>query len=63
MAALFGKPQVPDKPKPVRMPNPNDPEILKKGKRIKQAAVGRSGRQATLLTDAFRGQGNQTLGA
>ena len=63
--ALFGgsDPIIPPKPKPVRMPNPDDPEILKAGKRKKQAAAGRSGRQATLLTNAFRGQGNQTLGA
>lgn len=64
MAGLFGKPKtiIPPKPKPVRMPNPDDPEILKAGRRKKYAAAGRSGRQGTLLSDAFK-PGNQTLGA
>ncbi len=65
MTTLFGKRPKIEKPKVVRMPNQNDPEILAAGDRAKRAARSRTGRQSTILTDALRGitgSSGQSLG-
>ena len=66
MAGLFGKaPPPPPPPKKVRMPNETDPAIQAAAERQKAAAMQRSGRMSTILTDATRatsGSG-QKLGA
>jgi hypothetical protein len=48
-----------------RMPTPTDPDILAAGRRSRQAALRRRGRQSTILTDRARdivGTSSQKLG-
>lgn len=65
MAGLFksGTPSI-DKPKPVRMPVADDPEVLAAGQRAKEGALRRSGRLSTIMTDqTVAGSSGQKLGA
>ena len=74
MANMF-KPKVPTPPAPqvttvtqevpksVRMPFEQDPEVIAAGKRTREKAMRRSGRQSTILTDqAASGSSGQKLG-
>ncbi len=69
MASLFSgtpKAQKPQTPRTVRMPNQDDPEVLAAAQRTRQAALGRSGRMSTILTDQTKsttGSSGQKLGA
>lgn len=56
MGSLF-TPKVPEpaKPKPVRMPVQNDPELQAAAQRNRESMMRRSGRQSTILSDATRG--------
>lgn len=66
MAGLFGgdSPQpapqnsmmVLPRPRPVRMPTPNDASIVNAAQRAREMALKRTGRMSTILTDQFRGQ-------
>ena len=47
------------KPKVVRMPTETDPSILEASKRARSAALKRTGRFSTILTDHL----NQTVGS
>lgn len=49
-------------PRPLRMPNDNDASVVEAGRRTRAAALGRRGRQSTILTDAI-GSSGQKLGA
>lgn len=58
MGGMFSKPKIPpmpEPPKPIRMPVQQDPEIVAAGKRAKESALRRSGRQATILTRNLQG--------
>lgn len=60
MSALFSTPKMPDPPplpKPVRMPTESDPSIVEAGLRTRRAALQRSGRLSTILTDNLGGGG------
>jgi hypothetical protein len=61
MAGMFKTPKVetPAAPKPVRMPNQTDPEVLAAAQRTRAATMARSGRLSTILTD----QNKQTVGS
>lgn len=63
MAGLFGggapAPQPLPEPKTTRMPVETDPRIIAAGKRTREAALARTGRMSTILTD----QTNQTIGS
>lgn len=58
MGGLFKSPTIATPelptPKPVRMPTPQDPEVLAAARRARESAIRRSGRLSTILTD--RGQ-------
>jgi hypothetical protein len=41
-------------PKPIRMPNLNDPEILAARRRVLEQAMSRTGRASTILSDMLR---------
>ena len=61
MSALFSTPKFPDPPsapKPVRMPNEDDPSIAQAAQRTRRAAMGRSGRMSTILSDNLGGGGS-----
>ena len=65
MSSLFATPKPPPAPKPVRMPNETDPEILAAGQRTRASALARTGRLSTILTDQTRdtvGSSGQALG-
>lgn len=65
MAALF-KSSTPtiEKPKPVRMPVADDPEVLAAGQRAKEGALRRAGRLSTIMTDqTVSASSGQKLGA
>ena len=53
---------LPSEPKPVRMPNPNDPAILAARKRSLAKGLGRGGRGSTILSEMLNGSQGQ-LGA
>lgn len=61
MAKLFKTPQMKDVsiPKTIRMPTEQDPDVLAAAQRTKNAALQRSGRLSTILTD----QTKQTTGS
>jgi len=63
MSGLFGKPQMPPKPKPVRMPIPEDTK--EQGLLHRREMARRKGRNASIMTDALQGTGSsgQSLGA
>lgn len=69
MKPLFGgggTVQAPAAPKPIRMPQQDDPDILAAAQRSRQAQMARSGRLSTILTDqtkATTGSSGQKLGA
>ena len=66
MGSLFGKPQMPPAPKPVRMPNATDPDVLAAAQRTRAAALQRKGRLSTILTDQTKsvtGSSGLKLGA
>ena len=78
MGGLFSKPTIsmpdsaPAAPKPppaprvTRMPTETDPSILAAAQRTRRAAMSRSGRLSTILTDQTRetvGSSGQRLGA
>lgn len=46
----------------IRMPNPNDPAIIAARKRLLEKAMGRGGRQSTILSDMLRGGVNGSQG-
>lgn len=53
---IFGGPPKPPRPEPpLPMPDLNDPAILAAKRRTLEAAVGRSGRASTMLTDDYSG--------
>lgn len=68
MSGLFSKPNVmPATPapaaRPIRMPNENDPMMMEAAKRTREAAMRRTGRMSTMLTDATQDVGGaQKLG-
>lgn len=47
------------KPKVVRMPTETDPSVLAAAQRLRSAALKRTGRMSTILTDQL----NQTVGS
>lgn len=49
--SLLGAPKVPTPPKPIPMPDLNDPQIIAEKQRVAQAAAARSGRSSTELSD------------
>jgi hypothetical protein len=56
----------PEKPKPVRMPTEDDPEMLEAAKRTRRSALQRKGRLSTIMTDGLKetvGSSGQSLGA
>ena len=58
MAGLFSRPQqqpLPE-PKPVRMPSITDPDILAAAQRTRKAAMKRTGRLSTILTENTAGR-------
>lgn len=59
MGGLFSGPNVTPtplpKPKPVRMPTETDPALLEAAKRTREAALRRTGRQSTILTENLAG--------
>lgn len=71
MSGMFSKPNVmpvvpPPAPRPIRMPNENDPTMIEAAKRTREAAMKRTGRMSTMLTDATQesvGAASQKLGA
>jgi len=69
MGGMFSKPKMPKAPpppKPVRMPDINDPATLAAAERTKEANIRRMGRQQTILTQQNRettGSSGQRLGA
>jgi hypothetical protein len=70
MTALFGggdvKQPEPTSPKTIRMPTQDDPDVLAAAQRTRQAALARTGRLSTILTDqtkATTGGTSQKLGA
>ena len=77
MGALFSKPSViaggaaagavdPPKPRVIRQPTETDPSIIAAGQRTRRAALSRSGRLSTILTDRTSetiGSSGQALGA
>lgn len=76
MGSLFGKPSsggpqqvatpVMPTPRVQRMPTETDPSILEAAKRTRRAALQRTGRLSTILTDQTGdaiGSSGQTLGA
>lgn len=69
MTALFGggmKAQEPQTPKTIRMPTQDDPDVLAAVQRNRAAALSRTGRLSTILTDqtkATTGGTGQKLGA
>lgn len=67
MGAMFGKtPKAPAPPKPIRMPQQEDPEMLAAAQRTRQAMLERKGRLSTILTDqtqATTGSSGVKLGA
>lgn len=70
MTSLFGggggKMPKPQNPRIVRMPTQDDPSVLAAAQRTKQAALSRTGRLSTILTDqtkATTGSSGQKLGA
>lgn len=68
MGALFGGPKIkqPEAPKPVRMPTQDDPDVLAAAQRTRAAALSRTGRLSTILTDqtkATTGSSGAKLGA
>lgn len=48
MAGLMGKPKTPAERPPVRMPDPEDPEVTEAARRRRRMALG-SGRDATRM--------------
>ncbi len=55
MGGLFGGDvKTPPPPKPQRMPNETDPDVLAAAQRTRQAALQRRGRLSTILTDQTR---------
>ncbi len=50
MGSLFSKPKLPEPPKPVAMPDPEDPSLVLAKKNALMAARGRSGRTSTMLS-------------
>ena len=68
MGALFGggKTQEPQNPRTIRMPTQDDPDVLAAAQRTRAAAMSRTGRLSTILTDqtkATTGTPGQKLGA
>lgn len=56
----------PEKPKPVRMPTEDDPEVLQAAQRTRRSALQRKGRLSTIMTDSLKdtvGSSGQSLGA
>ena len=56
MAKLIGgkAPPMPEAPKATRMPVESDPDVLAAGARAREAAMKRTGRQSTILTDNLK---------
>ena len=55
---LFPKtPQMPEPPKPTRMPVETDPDVIAAGMRTREAALKRKGRLSTILTDTLKDVG------
>ncbi len=68
MTAMFGGPkaQEPQTPRTIRMPTQDDPDVLAAAQRTRAAAMSRTGRLSTILTDqtkATTGGTGQKLGA
>lgn len=68
MTAMFGgqKAQEPQTPRTIRMPTQDDPDVLAAAQRTRAAAMSRTGRLSTILTDqtkATTGGTGQKLGA
>lgn len=62
----YAPPTPPPAPKVTRMPAETDPSIVQAAQRTRKAALARTGRQSTILTDALRdtvGSSGQALGA
>lgn len=52
LSKIFGKqPQVPEAPKPTRMPTESDPDVIAAGQRAREMALKRTGRLSTIMTD------------
>lgn len=63
MAGMFGsKPKMPDPPKPTRMPNQTDPDVLAAGARVRDEALRRKGRLSTIMTDSTSDVGSYGSG-
>lgn len=65
-AKVPDSPMVTAPPRVVRMPTETDPDILAAQQRTRQAAMRRTGRQSTILTDNTRdtvGSSGRALGA
>lgn len=54
MGSIFGRPKVPE-PKPVRMPDANDPAIGAAQDRKRREIAARSGRASTMLSNRQSG--------
>lgn len=50
MGSLFKRPEAPDKPKPVAMPDTESPVIRNAEENRRRQIAGRSGRASTILT-------------
>jgi hypothetical protein len=50
MGSLFKRPDPPDKPKPVLMPDPDSPVIRNTEENRRRQIASRSGRTSTMLT-------------
>jgi hypothetical protein len=53
MAGIFSKPKMPQLPKPVRMPDPEDPSIREQRRRRQEQMASRGGRDSTILSDGL----------
>lgn len=53
ITSLFKKPSIPEGPKPVVMPDENDPAVLAARRREMMIAQARSGRMSTMLSDTY----------
>jgi hypothetical protein len=54
MSGLFGGGRKPEPPKVVRMPVPSDATVLAARERARLAALRRSGRLSTILSDSLQ---------
>lgn len=62
MTSFFKKPEVPDPPDPVKMPDPDDPAIKLDQTRQMMLARRRSGRASTVLSGESGDYSGSTLG-